>query len=373
MPIDELIEVDDNELFLGDQHLKIDSSDLTEKEKKTPEVENESQVDPEDVIEVDDTIFKQPSEEEETFDNTPELEEEEEEEEETDSNNKSEKSDEDISKKSNEFSAFGGLLAEKGFFPDLNEEDISNIEDEEGLSDLLNKQLVTTFRQWQDNYKKNLVRNLTKEGYVSEEAVKDKLPQTYTDDEIKNDIEVAKAVIQRYYKRVGTPDKVIDRTISSMEDIEESAIELNKLNAELDAKEDNALAEKLKKQEEQALIQREQFNETLKKNTFEYEEFIPGRKLRTKDKEEVFMNIEPTLSKINSNLGKYAPLLSYLDKYGILEGNFDKLIKEGASKQTTKFAKILQEKSRKSTGTTHRKKDENSLDLDNGDIPQLYK
>lgn len=372
MPIDdELIEVNDDELFMGDQHLKIDNLNVTEKEKETiPKVEKEEEdtVDPDEIVEVDDSVFNISSDEEDdTIENNKEISDED-----TDKDSDIDLEDND-SEELNEFSAWGKSLADKGFFPNIEEEELSQIKDEEGLSEVLNKQLVTTFRSWQDNYKKNLVNNLVKEGYVNQDSVKDKISQTVSEDQIRSDIDVAKSVIKKYYSRIGTPEKEIQRIIDTRDDLEESALELNKLNEELDLKEQNSLAETIKQQEESALRQREEFNETLKNNVFAYEEFIPGRKLQKRDKEDVFMNIEPTFTKIKSNLAKYAPLLSYLDKYGILEGKFDKLINEGASKQTTKFAEILKEKSRKSTGTTHRRKSEGLLDLDNSDVPTIYK
>jgi hypothetical protein len=365
---EELIEIDDNELFLGDQHLKIDSSNLTKKEEEdvpTVDEAEEENVDDEDLLEVDlqtSTSNEESSEE----DNEPVVKDEDEDSEEEDAEGEQEE-------ETNSFAAFGSLLKEKAFFPNVSDEDISNIKDEDDLADLLATQLNTTFKEQMDRYKQNLVQNLVKEGYVNKEDVSDKLPQTYTEEDIKGDIKVAKAVIEKYYRRIGTPAKEIQRIIDTREDLEESALELNALNADMDAKADKALADKLKAQEEQALVQRQQFEETLRNNTFAYSEFIPGRKLRPKDKEKVFTNIEPTLNKINSDLGKYGPLLSYLNEFGILDGNFDKLIKEGASKQVSKFSKILAEKPKKKGGSSHRKRAEGIVNIDDSDVPLMYK
>jgi hypothetical protein len=369
---DDFIEVEDNEvLFNGDEHLKINLPTDTEKkeEKKVDITTDNEKINDEDLIEVDLDEYnsekgKEEEEELESTKPTKKLVKEQ--------INEPEELEELKPEIDNEFAAFGSTLNEQGFFPDLEDEEVLSVKSEEDLQEKLVKQLNITFSQWQDQYKQNLINNLVKEGYISKEEVKTVFPTEVTPEQIKSDIEIAKEEIRRYYNRIGTPKKEIERIINSREDLEESALELNELNKKLDKEENTKLANKLKEQEILTSKQREQFTEELKKNTFDYDEFIPGRKLKKQDKEEVFLNIEPVLKKINQNLQKYAPLLSYLDKYGILEGKFDKFIKEGKTQSVSQLEQILKDK-KKSTSSNTSIRQSGIINIDDTDLKKIYK
>lgn len=365
---DDFIEVDDNEtLFQGDQHLKIN---LEPEKKEKVDDSNKNQInddDTEDLIDTEEYLSnkdepkvteidtkKTSVKTKETFTDDPD------------------DKGGDESKFNNEFSAFAASLNDQGFFPDIEDEELEQIDSEETLQEKLAKQLNINFANWQDQYRQNVISNLVKEGYISKEDVKSVIPIEVTPEQIKSDINIAKDEIRRYYKRIGTPVKEIERIINSREDIEESALELNALNRKLDEEENSKLASRMKEQEELVKQQRIQFAEILKQNTFQYEEFIPGRKLKKQDKEEVFDNIEVVLKKINTNLAKYAPMLSYLNKYGILDGDFSKILKEGKTQSISQLEQILKEK-KKGTNLNTNQRFSGPLGIDDSGTKQIYK
>ncbi len=377
---DDFIIVDDDELFLGDENLNIEKnneSDDNDGKKEEEEISDDDMLivdDEEDTLEADDD-----DEESHEFDDenekktktkkrstkAPKAEEQD--------DDDGDNGDDNNVNDSNAYTAFGQSLAEKGFFPDLDEETLATVEDEEGLSELLEKQLNTTFSQWQASYKQNLVNNLTKDGYMKKEDIEHILPEVYTEADIQGSPEIAKDVIRKYYKRTNVPDREIDRIIASRDDLEESALELNKLNEDLDRQERTDMVAKIQRDEDAAKQKSIEFNENLQKTAFEYTEFIPGRKLRKRDKEDVLRNVQPTLNKVNKDLSKYGVILSYLDKYGILDGDFSKIMKDKKS-QTVKndFQKIM-EKKRASGRSGGSRQSTGSLKIDDSGTPNIYK
>jgi hypothetical protein len=358
--MEDYLEVDDNEIYPGDQYLKIglpdkEESQEVESEKKIVEEEEDSP----DHIEVDDdTEIDENDDYEQTKAKL------------TKKNKVSEEVHEQLDE--NEYSVFGGNLNENGFFPDIEDEEIQSVKSEEELQRLLEKQLNITFQNWQDTYKQKLLDNLVREGIVSKENIRKDLITSYSKEDIQSDLNLAKEIHYEFYKRKGLPDRQIDRIVSAIEDLEESALELYAENEAEKAKEQAAIAAKIKEQEEAAILQRKQFEDKLKETTFNYEEFIPGRKLKQRDKEETFMNIEPVLKKINSDLSKYAPILAYLDRYGILEGKFDKIIKEAETKSVDKLHQILANK-KQNMGVSSAQRKSGVINIDDSNLRQIYK
>lgn len=372
---DDFLFIEDDELFLGDSSLNIDNnnSDSKDKEKrKTQEFE-----DSENLLEVDD------DEEEEIID-----------EEDDDDKYQLQSDEKDKTKKKitkpiknieedeldentdtnsdNPYSAWGQSLAEKGFFPDIEEEVLNSVNNEDDISDLLEKQLNTTFNQWKNSYTSNLVNNLIADGYIKQSDVPNLISQSYTEEDIKNDSEVAKNVIRKYYKRTNVPDKEIERIISSRDDLEESALELNKLNAEYDKREQQTAAEKIKQREAEQQRKIEDFNRNVQSTAYSFNEFIPGRKLNKRDKDDAIRNVQPTLGKVNSNLAKYGVILSYLDKYGILDGDFTKIIKDKNSQEVKNDFQRLMEKKRVAGGGAKQRKS-GDIYIDDSGIKSIYK
>lgn len=349
---DDYIEIDDSEFYSEDEGLKIDTSDLDETDEKEVPDEKDPEVNEEDLIEIDEDESETTEEEvEETVEEV--------------TNEEESKSEVDL----NEFSAWSSSLQERGFFPDLDENEIKDIESEDDLSDKLAKQLNITFNQWKDARNKNIVELLLKEGYISPQQVSSE-DVSFSDEQIKTDIDVAKNVIQAYYKSKDLSDKEIEKLIDNTDDLEETALDLNKKNESIKSRKKEELANRIKQQEEDALARRQEFQETLKKNTYEVSEFIPGKKVRSNEKEEVFMNINPVFQKINNDLAKYGPILAYLDKYGMLEGKFDTVLKAGKSQGVSELSKVLKEKKRNTGGSTLNK---SKSKIDNSGVPSIYK
>jgi len=369
--LDDFIEVDDSEILTGDQHLKIQSP-ITEVKRK-PEIEIETtkanENDPE-LIDIPDDLGIEKDDDEDKDIVIKKVVDKKVKEKEKEVDNDDDKSNEEV-KFDNEYVAFASSLNDGGFFPDLEDEELVSIKDEEDLQEKLAKQLNITFKTWQDSYKESLVDNLVREGIISKDNVKKDFVTEYSKSDITGNLELAKQVHIDYGRRKGLSDKQIQRLINSTEDLEESALELYDENEEFKKQNQRNIAAKLKEQEVQVSKQREVFTEQLKKNTFEYDEFIPGRKLKKQDKEEVFLNIEPTLKKINSDLAKYAPMLAYLDRYGILEGKFDKLLKEGQTQAVSSLQQILLEK-KKGPGASEKSRS-GVINIDDSGVKKIYK
>jgi len=359
--LDDFLEVDDSEILTGDQHLKIQSPIAEVKKESNITVDKSTQIDESELIEVPDEI-------EVDEDETPEVDVK------PSKTTKKEtvtQDDDESVQFDNEFIAFASSLNDNGFFPDLEDDELTSIKSEEDLQEKLAKQLNVTFSQWQDTYKQSLVDNLIKEGIIKKGEVSKEFSTDYTKDDIRGNLELAKRVHEEYGQRKGLSSKQIQRLINSTDDLEEAAMELYDENADFRKQQQQVIAAKLKEQESLVAKQREQFTEELKKNTFEYDEFIPGRKLRKQDKEEVFDNIEPVLKKINSNLSKYAPMLAYLDRYGLLEGKFDKIVKEGQTKAISSLQQILLEK--KKGSSVSEKSRSGIINIDHTGVKQIYK
>jgi hypothetical protein len=373
---DDFIEVDENELLLGDEGINIPpnitGSSEEENERKEDTTGKASlqtkETNEEDLLDVDDDVISGEGSGE------GEGSEEEENEEDPEGTEEAGEEGEEEEEVTNEFTVFGSILAEKGFFPNASEEDLSKIESIEDVSDLLAGSLNATFNEWKDGYKRNLIPNLVAEGYISNDQINPgvNISNAYSEEQIRGDINTAKDVIRKYYKDKNVTENVVNSIIENTEDLETTALELNQLNIQADEAEKVKLAEKLKRQEEEQIRQRQEFNERIKKNTFEYDEFIPGKKLRKADKEEVFLNIQPVLNKVNGDLSKYAPMLAYLDKYGILDGDFSKLIKTGKSQGISKMEQILKEK-RKNTGRSTGTRKSSNIFIDDSNVPNIFK
>lgn len=371
--LDDFIEVDDNEIFGGDEHLKIQISSIEEKKKDDKDNPSKEKTieknDDSDLIDTDDYL----NNDDEPDDKNDELEKKKVNSQVNNNEGSKKTENPDGEDVTNEFTAFALSLDNNGFFPDLEEEELRSIQSEEDLQNAMSKQLNTVLAQWQDQYKKNLLSNLISEGYITKEEAKNLPLVEFSEESIKGNIDTAKNVIREYYKRLGTVDKQVERIINSTDDLEESALELLPELKKIEANENAKLAEQLKQREELEKQRKLQFEEALKKNTFEFEEFIPGRKLQKKDKQEVFDNIFPVLEKINKDTAKYAPILAYLDKYGFLEGKFGKLINEAKTQSVSELDRILKEKKRTSGSNTGGERGSSKIEIDDSDVKTIYR
>ena len=271
----------------------------------------------------------------------------------------------------NKFHAFSMLLKEKGMFPNIGEDNFKDINNVEGIIDLLNKQLGEVNKTWQGNYTQHLVQNLLRDGIIKESQLTSQITQRPSKEDISSNEQIAKNTIQDFYRSKDIPETQITAILDSVVDVEEEALKLLPLLKESDVRKEKALAERIKTQEEEQLNQQTSFNDQLSKSVYEYKEFIPGRVLSDEDKQNVATSIPSVLSKINSNLLKYAPILAFLDKYDFLEGDMSKLLNEANTKGVSAFEKALESKQRgSSSNTTSFSSNKNAKEYSS---PQIYK
>ena len=77
--------------------------------------------------------------------------------------------------------------------------------------------------------------------------------------------------------------------------------------------------------------------------------------------------------KINGDLAKYLPILSALDRYGLLDLKFDKILKEGKTQSVSQLEQILKDKKRNTGGSTRSTPSNSNIKIDDSDIRQIYK
>lgn len=326
--IDDFIEIDEAELTSGIDLSKLEEStsntSVEEKEEKTiiPIKEEKASQEQEDLIEVDETSIIQSNQED--VDPTVESEETED----------------------SAFKAFTSLLRDKGVFPNMEDSDFTNVNDADDIVKLLNKQLGAINTSWKENYINQIIPNLIKDGHITKQQVVNK-SISYTKEDIIGNEDNAKKVVQAYYTSKNIPEDQVNTIVDNVLDYEEEALKLLPQLEEAKANREKVIADKFKANEEAILQNQNSFNDNLRKTVEGYKEFIPGRVLTEEDKEDVVNRIPTILNKINTESAKYFPILAFLDKYGFMEGNMDKLIKEAGTKTVSDFEKILTNKKRK--------------------------
>ncbi len=247
---------------------------------------------------------------------------------------------------SDAFQAFATLYKKQGGLPDVTDEELGKVESAKGLIELMNKQLNQVNKGWQEEYRKNLFNNLVKDGYIPQDKADAVLPKSFTEEQIKGNEQVALNVIKTFYQMKGVPEAQINSITQGIVDVEEEALKLNPYITDMRTTKEQEIANKIKTQEDTQATQQQNLDSSLKKTVYDYKEFMPGRELSDADKEAVYQNIIPALNKVNSNLEKYAPIISFLDTYNLLDGDMTKLKNESSTKQVSEFEKILQSKKR---------------------------
>ena len=237
-------------------------------------------------------------------------------------------------------STFAEELKANGILPDVDDEKIKGIGSFEELLETLNEQLVDVQMKWQEEYKSNILKNLVAEGIIKEDQINFKDNKTFTKDDI-SDEDNAKALLEEYYKMKGLPEKRIKRLIDNSIDPEEDALDIFDDYKSLKKEEENKVAKVLEEREKREVALKQELDKKIKEETFKYSEFIPGQKVNDKVKQEVHESIPVVLNKINSDLAKYAPIIAYLDKYGLLDGDFSKIMKVKQTEAVNKFTEAL--------------------------------
>lgn len=293
------------------------------------------------------------SEEEETEDSI-EVEEEEEEEVEKPTK-KSAKTKEVTTEESEEANDpivyFGKTLKNSGIFADVDDEDIDNLSSLEDLAEVMSRQVEATVEEWKKPAMKEWMNTLIKAGYIKPEQVN--VGNTIKESDIKDEKTAEKFI--RYYYNGKLPEKSIQKLIDKADDVVEEARGLvpdyNEEQKFLEIK----AAKELERQEKEQEIAREQLYQDIKKNVDLVSEFIPGKKINSSTKEKVYNNVGNVWQKINNNATKYAPILAYLDHYGILEGKFEAITKIAESDTNKKFKTLLDSKPVRGADSSSRK------------------
>jgi DNA-binding transcriptional MerR regulator len=341
-------DVDDQIISIDENGYVLDGVKETSTDKEPPANKQTPLLPEEEFVDLDSIE----DDEEEEKDESPEEIEKAEKVEEKDNNFPDNKTNKDTQETPEDvYNIFASELKEANILSDLSDEDIKKIKNTDDLMQAISSQ----FNIWADGYKSNLVNNLIQDGIIKPDQLSSNTSKVYSDEDIKSNVEIQKQIAKNYYKSKGIPEKKIDTLIEDTMDLEEDALEFNKELKSHFEEEQKQLAVSLKKKEEDNIKARETFNKTLKDNVFAIEEFA-GRKVKNADKEIVLKNIPSTLTKINQNLAKYAPILAFLDHYKILEGNFEKVVTNAESNVVYKLSKALQEKrSGNSSGTKSNK------------------
>lgn len=257
------------------------------------------------------------------------------------------------------------------FFPDATDEEVAEAKDWEGVKKLMASQFKAELEAREQALKQDALNILIKEGYVDPTQVKkDTAIITFEKDKIKDDINLQKDIIRASLQRKGLDNKAIETFISAELDLEERAgIEYDNL-VEIDKKNKQNAAEALAKEEEQRKKANTEFTQNLKKEVKGLSDLLPNRKLDDKKQQELLLNMNNTLNKIDKNPAKYYAMLSYLDDLGILDGKFDAVLKTGESIGVKKIEGILSSK-KASSGSKKLPRGE-SFKLSNDDIPSIY-
>ena len=324
---------------------KVDKEIPSKKEKKVKEVE------PEDSFEVD----------------IDELDEE------VPSKDKTSYSDEDSEDNEesevNVFSTLAMTLRESEILSDFTEEELKEVKDEETLIKTINKQITNVVDSTLEDLDSKhsgvisyLMNGGTIEGITKEFKNGYQSVTNYSEDEIREDTDKQKKIAEAYFKKTSPKmsEARLKKAITNAVEIdgEDEIVDMYKELQSLEKEDRERLVQENKKREQEASKRQEEFNQTLYKNVSEVDSFIPGRKIDKKVKDRVYENIKPTLDKVNKDLAKYAPILSYLDYYGLLDGKFDKIIKEAETKQTSSLADVL----RRTEGKRFSSKKDNDFD-----------
>jgi len=243
---------------------------------------------------------------------------------------------------SNVFTTFATELKNSGVIPDLPDEVLENITDFDSLSEAISAQMNHSVMGWQQEYKQNLLQNLVNEGIIKADQIKDYLVPEYSEADIVDNEEIQDSIFTEYFKEKGFDNKKIKKFIDSSLNKEDDALEYYKELQELKKEKSQNVQKQIEHRQEaerKAVIERDKtWKETIEKTN----EFIPGRKINPSFKKDVYENIMPTFSKINNDLTKYGAILSFLDKYGILEGNFEQISKTVKAKEVTNsFERLL--------------------------------
>lgn len=253
--------------------------------------------------------------------------------------------------------AFAKELQDQGILSELPKESLEGIESFEDLSSIIQDNLSGVVESWKSEYQKNIIDNLINKGLIKAEDVVTRKGVDYSEEDIKNSEDIQKSVISEFLKEKGLSDKKIQKFIDNSVDLEEDALEYFEDLKKVKEEKETQYLEQVKQQEEAKKKAFEETDKGWKDYIKDTKEFVPGKKINKQFKDEVYTNIVPTINKINQNLKKYAPILSFLDKYNVLDEGMQAVIENKNPKKTVNtFEKLL-----KSQGGVTRSQGNDSL------------
>lgn len=261
-------------------------------------------------------------------------------------NNEESEEGEEYSEESSDdlLNTFATELFSQGIFPDLDDKAIGAIKDFDGLKLAVQTQLEASFETWKTDYKQDILNSLIAEGIIEKADVKIDMNNNVYKEADLDDEDTAKRMLKEYYELTGLSAKHISKLIDNSIDIVEDAKDVLPEYKEIKDKQKLNVTKVLEEREKTRLKEIDEAEKAIEKNVMNVENFIPGQKIDRKFKEKVLSGIPETLNKIQSDLQKYLPILGYLDAYGMLDGDFSKIVKVTDTKAVNAFMDKLNAK-----------------------------
>ena len=253
----------------------------------------------------------------------------------------------------NPISLFTKSLVDKEILTGLEEDEISSIESEEDLFEAVKESSarnIEAILEKFDNTHHGIISFLSNGGTPEEFAKEYKTVGAsilnINEDSITEDNhDILTKIADTYFKKTTKmSDKMRQKAVSNLVEVD-GADEVKELFNELkriDAEEKKQFAEQNKEKVNKQKEQNAAINKSIKDGVENTTEFIPGRKVDKKTRENIYNSIGDVMQKINSDPSKYYPALAFLNHYNLLDGDFSKIIKEAKTKQAGEFTKSLQ-------------------------------
>ena len=185
---------------------------------------------------------------------------------------------------------------------------------------------------------------------------------TYSEEAVLADPELQKKVIVENEKLKGRTEKQIAVYLKGLgEDLSEDALEAAK---ELNSKREERAAAKekaIQEAKEEAKRRSAQITQSSMEYVDKLNEFIPNVKLTPTTKAAIKAKFPTTMEKINKDLGKYIPILTLLDHYELLDGNFEAVKSVKVATANSTLTKAIKESSSKRTTSRPNTKEDNIL------------
>lgn len=260
---------------------------------------------------------------------------------------------------------FAKHLVEEGL---LSEEYLKDIEESgslDALTDAMRKQFDNFTDRKINKYTPDIQEliALSESGVdrnKAKELIKDAMDLSKISNELlEDDTKMQESVIRKYLTRLNLTEeeqieqieylKDTDKLLTKAMDVKAKLIDINIKEKEL-AKQQAVIA---KKQEEKQIAEQLQ---VLRSELDKYAEIIPGIKISTVDREEIYKNLTTPVALDDNgnpityvqeirqkNPMKFEIMLNYLAKQGVFEGKFDTLIKGTRSKTVEELEKTLKD------------------------------